>query len=214
MAAANIIGAMEEDISHNNTKDDGGGPAADDTAAEAADVDASVTGKISADVLTDKLATALRERDEYLAGWQRAKADFVNYRKEEMRHFEEVARYGNEDLIKDLLVVLDNFDLGLRAMEKSASAGAEFSAGGKDSSIDKGIYLIRSQIDDILKKRGLLKIEIHPGDLFDPAIAEAMAEIPSDKPQGAIVEEVESGYRLHDKVIRAARVIISKGSDK
>ena len=153
-------------------------------------------------VLKEQLVAAEKERDEYLAGWQRAKADFVNYRKDEMRRFEEMARYGNEGLIKDLLTVLDNFDLGLRAMEKSS----------KDAGMDKGIYLIRSQIEDILKKRGLAKIEIHPGDAFDPAVAEALAEIPSDQPHGVIVEEIESGYRLHDKVIRAARVIVSQGS--
>ena len=154
-------------------------------------------------VLQDHLAAVERERDEYLAGWQRAKADFVNYRKEEMSHLQEVAKFGSEDLIKDLLVALDNFDLGLRAMEQSA----------KDAGVDKGIYLIRSQIEDILRKRGLARIEIKPGDSFDPGVAEAMAEIPSDKPLGTVVEVAEPGYRLHDKIIRAARVIVSKGQD-
>jgi len=147
----------------------------------------------------EKLAAAERQRDEYLAGWQRAKADFVNYKREEMAHLQEVARYGSEDLIRDLIGVLDNFDLGLRATEKNGTT------------VDKGIYLIRMQIEDILRKRGLVKVELKPGDHFDPAVAEAMAEISSDKPEGTIVEEVEPGYRLHDKVIRAARVIVSKG---
>jgi molecular chaperone GrpE len=148
--------------------------------------------------LAAKLAAAEKERDEYLAGWQRAKADFMNYRKEEMARLQEVATYGNEDLIRDLLVVLDNFDLGLRAMEKNGA-------------VDKGVYLIRSQIEDILRKRGLVKIELHLGDAFDPAVAEAMAEIPSDKPPGTVVEIAEPGYKLHDKILRAARVIIAKG---
>jgi molecular chaperone GrpE len=152
-------------------------------------------------VLNGRLAAVEKERDEYLAGWQRAKADFVNYRKEEMAHLQEVAKYGSEDLIKDLLVALDNFDLGLRAMEQSA----------KDAGVDRGIYLIRSQIEDILRKRGLARIEIKPGDTFDPGVAEAMAEIVSDKPQGTIIEIAEPGYRLHDRVIRAARVIVAKG---
>ena len=148
-------------------------------------------------VLKEQLASAEKERDEYLAGWQRAKADFMNYRKEEMAHLQEVAKYGSEDLIRDFLVVLDNFDLGLRAMEKSGA-------------VDKGIYLIRSQIEDILRKRGLGKIEVNPGDPFDPMVMEAMAEISSEKPPGTIVEIAEPGYRLHDKVLRAARVIVSK----
>jgi molecular chaperone GrpE len=153
---------------------------------------------VSAGGFAAELAAVQKERDEYLAGWQRAKADFMNYRKEEMAHLQEVAKYGNEDLIKDLLVVLDNFDLGLRTMERNGA-------------VDKGIYLIRSQIEDILRKRGLAKVELHLGDVFEPAVAEAMAEIPSDKPPGTIVEIAEPGYKLHEKVLRAARVIISKG---
>lgn len=150
--------------------------------------------------LEAKLAEAEKTRDEYLAGWQRTKADFINYKKEEMKHLEDVARYGSEDLIKDLIGVMDNFDLGLRTMEKNGP-------------VERGIYLIRSQIDDILKKRGLVKVEIKPGDEFDPMIAEAMTEVPSERPPGTIVEEVEPGYRLGEKVLRPARVILSKGKE-
>src|SRR5690348_17419356 len=91
--------------------------------------------------LEKKLTEVEAKRDEYLAGWQRAKADFINYKKEEMKHLEEIARYGSEDLIKDLISVLDNFDLGLRSLEKHGP-------------VEKGVYLIRSQIEDILRKRG------------------------------------------------------------
>jgi molecular chaperone GrpE len=147
--------------------------------------------------LEEKLVATEKQRDEYLAGWQRAKADFINYKKEEFAHLEEVARYGSEDLIKGLIGVLDNFDLGLRALEKSGP-------------VEKGVYLIRSQIEDILKKRGLVKINIKPGDPFDPGIAEAMAEVEADRPPGTVVEEIEPGYKLHDKILRAARVIIAK----
>jgi molecular chaperone GrpE len=151
-----------------------------------------------ASALETKLAEAEKQRDEYLAGWQRAKADFINYKKDEMAHLQEAMKYGSEDLIKDLISVMDNFDLGLRAMEKAGP-------------VEKGIYLIRSQIEDILKKRGLEKIEIKVGDAFDPAMMEAMTEVESDLPHGAVVEEIEPGYRLHEKVLRASRVIISKG---
>jgi molecular chaperone GrpE len=151
-----------------------------------------------ASALETKLAEAEKQRDEYLAGWQRAKADFINYKKDEMAHLQEAMKYGSEDLIKDLISVMDNFDLGLRAMEKAGP-------------VEKGIYLIRSQIEDILKKRGLEKIEIKVGDVFDPAMMEAMTEVESDLPHGTVVEEIEPGYRLHEKVLRASRVIISKG---
>ncbi|HVN26751.1 MAG TPA: nucleotide exchange factor GrpE [Candidatus Paceibacterota bacterium] len=147
--------------------------------------------------LDERLAAAEKQRDEYLAGWQRAKADFINYRKEEMRHLEEVAQYGSQDLIRDLVSVLDNFDLGLRALEKNGP-------------VEKGVYLIRTQIEDILKKRGLQKIDLKEGDPFDPAVAEALSAVESDKPPGTVVEMIEPGYRLHDKVLRPARVILSK----
>jgi molecular chaperone GrpE len=149
------------------------------------------------DDLQEKFAATEKQRDEYLAGWQRAKADFINYRKEEMKHLEEVAQYGSQDLIRDLISVLDNFDLGLRALEKSGP-------------VEKGVYLIRTQIEDILKKRGLTKIDIKEGDPFDPNIAEALSEIPSDESPGSVVEVIEPGYRLHEKVLRPARVIISR----
>jgi len=92
---------------------------------------------------------------------------------------------------------LDNFDLAIQAMEKSGNT-------------DKGIQMIRSLLLDVLRKRGLEKIEIKIGDEFNPATAEAIAAIPSDEPENTIIEEVESGYRLHQKVIRPARVKVSK----
>ncbi len=158
---------------------------------------------VDANELEAELAAAERQRDEYLAGWQRAKADFLNYKKEEMARLQDAIKYGSEDLVKDLISVLDNFDLALRSLERSGP-------------VEKGIYLIRSQIEDILKKRGLARMEIKPGDPFDPATMEAMTETPSDLPPGTVAEEIEPGYRLHEKVLRASRVILSKqkeGSD-
>ena len=153
--------------------------------------------KPNADNLEEKLAAAEKQRDEYLAGWQRAKADFINYKKEEFKRLEEIARYGNEELIKDLIVILDNFDLGLAALEKAGP-------------VEKGIYMIRQQIEDVLTKRGLEKIVLKPGDRFNPAISEAIHEVPSDKPAGTVVEIIEAGYRMYDKILRPARVTISK----
>jgi len=145
----------------------------------------------------EKFAACEKQRDEYLAGWQRAKADFINYKKDEIKRLEEVARYGTEDLMEELITVLDNFDLGLTALEKAGP-------------VEKGIYMIRSQIEDILKKRGLSRIPIKIGDQFDPAVAEVIAEIEADQSPGTIVEEIEAGYLLHDKIIRPVRVKVAK----
>ncbi len=145
----------------------------------------------------EELEKCRKERDEYLAGWQRAKADFINYKKDEMRRIEELARYQNEDIILDLITVMDNFDLGLSALEKQGP-------------VEKGIYMIRTQIEDLLRQRGLSRIELKPGDPYDPAIAEAVAEGEGEHPPGSVLEIVEVGYKLFDKVIRPARVKVVK----
>ena len=64
-------------------------------------------------VYNEQFQKCVTERDEYLAGWQRAKADFINYKKEELKHLEDVSRYGSAELMRDLIAVLDNFDLAL-----------------------------------------------------------------------------------------------------
>lgn len=138
-----------------------------------------------------------KERDDYLAGWQRAKADFVNYKKDELKRLEEMARYGNEELVRELITILDNFDLGLLALEKAGP-------------VERGIYMIRTQIEDVLKRRGLERISVNPGDKFDPNLAEAIAEVESEKPEGTIIEEIEPGWRLYDRIVRPARVKVSK----
>ncbi len=147
--------------------------------------------------LSEKLTTTEKQRDEYLAGWQRAKADFINYKKEEMSHLSEVAKYASEDMVKELITVLDNFDLGLAALEDKGP-------------VEKGVYMIRTQIEDVLKRRGLVKVEIKAGDKYDPSVAEASAEVEFDGPPGNVVEVIEPGYRLNERLIRPARVKISK----
>ena len=148
--------------------------------------------------LKQQLDEAIVQRDEYLNGWQRAKADFINHKKEESKHLDEIAKYGSERLIKELLSILHTFDLAIADIKKNSGE-------------DKGISLIRSQLEDVLKKCGVGKIELNSGDMFDPATAEAMMEVEAEGPPGSIVEILEPGYRLHDKVLRAAKVSISKG---
>jgi len=145
----------------------------------------------------DNLSNCEKERDEYLDGWKRAKAELLNYKKDEAKRFEQIIRLANEGLIKDLLVVLDSFELGLAALEKEGVA-------------QKGMYLIKSQLADILKNHGLETIIVESGQAFNPVFHEAVAEIVSDKPSGTVLEEVEKGYLLNGQVIRPARVKISK----
>jgi molecular chaperone GrpE len=138
-----------------------------------------------------------KQCEEYLDGWKRAKADFINYKKEELARLSEMARFASEDLIRDLIIVLDSFDLGLTSLDGK----------GMES---KGLYLIRTQLEDVLKKRGLERIIVSVGAPFDPNLQEAVAEVETGGPKGTIAEEVERGYTLNGKIIRPARVKVVK----
>ncbi len=138
-----------------------------------------------------KLKKCKKEKEEYLIGWQRAKADFINARKEEDKKREEFAKFSNQFLITDLLSVLDSFELALKN-EKEANLSA-----------------IQGLIKNILQKHGLEEIKAL-GQVFDPQFHEAVEEIESKKESGIIIEEAQKGYTLHGKVIRATRVKISK----
>lgn len=136
--------------------------------------------------------------NEYLQGWQRAKADFANYKKDEAARMQELAKYATADLMLEMVRALDSFDLAIAALEKTGA-------------VEKGVYMIRAQIQDALSRRGLLKIEIAAGDPYDPSVAEAIAEGAAEGiASGCVVEVIEPGYRLYEKIIRPARVKIAK----
>jgi len=149
-------------------------------------------------VTSAELEQLQRERDEYLNGWQRARADFANYKKQEVDRLAEALRYSAEEIVGDIVRVLDSFDLGLAAAEKE----------GKD---EKGMHMIRAQLEDTLKRRGLERIELSPGDPFDPSVAASIGEVDAELPPGSIALVVSPGYRLFGKVIRPAQVQLTKG---
>lgn len=147
----------------------------------------------------EELAKCLKEKDEYLDGWKRAKADLINYKKDEAKRFEMIIKFANESLIKNLINVLDSFDLALISL-----------GGDGDAKSQKGLYLIRQQLEDALKRQGLERIIVSVGQPFDPALQEAIVGVESDKPSGIIIEEVEKGYLLNGKLVRSARVKVAK----
>lgn len=147
--------------------------------------------------LEKELEQFKKEREEYLNGWKRAKADLINYQKDEAKRFEELAKFAQAVVIKDLIPVLDSFDLALTVLEKEGRA-------------DKGVYMIRAQLEDVMKKNGLERMAVSIGSPFDPNLQETIGEVESEKPSGTVVEEVEKGYLLNGRVIRPARVKIAK----
>lgn len=141
------------------------------------------------------------ERKEYLDSWQRSRADHINYKNDEAKRMEDMARFVITGLIKDLFPVLDSFDL---ALSSSRDLSPE---------TEKGILLIRAQFEDVLKKRGVEQIKVEPGEIFDPGWHESIGEVESDKPEGTIAEIVQRGYMFRGRVLRPARVRIAKAKE-
>ncbi|HUY69654.1 MAG TPA: nucleotide exchange factor GrpE [Candidatus Tyrphobacter sp.] len=144
--------------------------------------------------LTAQIEKLTREKDEYLDGWRRAKADLANYKKGEFGRFEEIAKFGSEELMRELISVLDSFDLGVAALEKAGP-------------VEKGVYMIRGQLEDVLRRHGLEKIKVEKGEKFNPAYHEAVGEAEGGQSE-TIAEEIEKGYALAGRVVRPARVRI------
>ncbi|MEK7465342.1 MAG: nucleotide exchange factor GrpE [Patescibacteria group bacterium] len=142
-----------------------------------------------------------QERDEYLDGWKRAKADLINYKKEETQRLEQFAKFSNEALVAEMLNVLDSFDLGLATLPESDPGR-------------RGIEMIKAQCLEILKRYGLEVVQTAVGKMFDPAQEEAVGEVESAAPPGTVAEVVGRGYALHGRIVRPARVKISKQQSK
>jgi molecular chaperone GrpE len=144
----------------------------------------------------DELAAVTRERDEYLDRLQRLKAEFDNYRKREARLQSERAQHAGERLVKELLPVLDDLE---RALEAAAQH--------EEAKLEEGVALVHRALRDTLAKEGLAEIETD--GRFDPHVHEALLSQPSEADEGSVIEVVQKGYRLGDRVLRPARVVVA-----
>ncbi|MDO5509564.1 MAG: nucleotide exchange factor GrpE [Weeksellaceae bacterium] len=137
------------------------------------------------------------EKDRYV----RLYAEFENYRKRSTRERNDVLLYGNENLLRDLMPVVDDFERAMPMILES-----------EDQKTMKGVELIHQKLMDILKHKGLNAIDVKAGDEFDVELHEAVTQIPAPDPSlsGKIVDVIETGYKLHDKVIRFAKVVVGK----
>ena len=145
----------------------------------------------------DELAVVTAERDEYLALAQRVQADFENYRKRALRDQERLVAHAHERLVRDLLPVLDDLERALEAAERH-----------EEAQLVDGVRLVQQSLRSALEKEGLA--EIPTDGEFDPHVHEAMLSRPDDEAEpGMVLEVVQRGYRLGDRVVRPARVIVS-----
>lgn len=156
--------------------------------------------KVSIEELKKQLEECQKQKDNYLAGWQRAKADFLNYKKDEIQRTKEFLKYGIAGLILNFLPILDNFE----------KAEKETSEELKNNQYFKGILQIKIQIQDFLKSQGVVAIE-SIGKKVDLNFHEIVGEVEmKDKEPGTIIEETQKGYLIEDKLLRVAKVRISK----
>lgn len=144
------------------------------------------------------------EAEKYRDLAMRTAADFDNFRKRAAREKDDAIRYANNSLLADLLPVIDNFDLGLDAARSAPGADA----------ILQGLGMVGRQLRDFLSSAGAEEIKTE-GAEFDPNIMEAVSQEPHDTiPEGMVLRQTRRGYKLKDRLLRPASVVVSKGSGK
>jgi molecular chaperone GrpE len=150
--------------------------------------------------LKGALVQEKEKAERYLDNWQRTEADFRNYKAREEKEKKDLIDWANSTLVCDILPVLDAFD---RAFEGVAPAD-------KGLSWITGFRQIQKMLLDVLSKHGLDEMKC-VGETFDPSFHEAVVQ--QEGTEGVILDEVQKGYTLKDKVLRAPQVVVGKGSE-
>ena len=159
----------------------------------AADADSEEHSQKSAD------ADPTAERDQYFDQWKRTQAELENFRKRSQRELELALRYSNVPLIRELLPALDNLARSIQAAEQT----------GNVEELLQGLKMIQAQFDQVFGTHAATTIKA-VGEPFDPNLHEALQQIPTDEhPPMTVLQEVERGYVLHDRVIRPSKVLVA-----
>ena len=133
------------------------------------------------------------EKDKFL----RLFAEFENYKRRTAKERIELFKTANQDVLLAMLPVLDDFDRAITEIKKT-----------DDNILIQGVELIQEKLKNTLNSKGLEVVEINIGDGFDADFAEAITQIPAPKMKGKIVDVIEKGYKLGDKIIRFPKVVI------
>jgi molecular chaperone GrpE len=148
--------------------------------------------------LEERLAAAEARAGEHLADLQRLAAEFDNFRKRTARDQAELVERAAERLVKELLPVLDDLERALEAAEQH-----------EEAKLEDGVRLVHRALADALRREGL--VEIDADGAFDPHVHEALLAQPAeDAEPGAVLQVLQKGYRLGDRVLRPARVIVAE----
>ena len=130
----------------------------------------------------------------------RLAADFENYKKRAARERQEYVALANERLVKELLPILDDLERALTAAEEH-----------EEAQLEEGVRLVHRSLGDLLSREGLTEVQTE--GKFDPHTQEALLSQPSDEEEGSVIQVLQKGYSLGDRVLRPARVVISAGPD-
>ncbi len=170
----------------------------DDLAAEEAPLEAEIQAPAPAPTLEEQLTA---ERDELKEKWLRALAELDNLRKRSRREVLDARRFAHAEVLRPLLDIADNFERALQAMDTAEAQ----SAGG----VRQGVTMLHQSLLALLRERGVEAIEAI-GAEFDPAVHEAVAQLPSEEhASGIVTDVVQRGYRFGEMVLRPARVVIA-----
>jgi molecular chaperone GrpE len=162
--------------------------------------------QIEPGTVTPEQLEELKERaaksDEHWERLLRTTADFDNFKKRAAREKQDAIRYANEGLLEKLVPVLDNFDAALSAAQSSSADGAQ--------SLQTGVAMIFQQLKKVLTESGLEEVDA-TGQTFDPNLHEAVSQQESaDVPEGAVLQQLRKGYKLRDRLLRPATVVVAK----
>ena len=156
----------------------------------------------AADQIREDLAglrARAQERDQFLVLLQRTQADFENYQKRTQRERESERRYWHGAFALDLLPVIDNLDRAMTAAKQAGESGP----------LVQGVGMVQTQLLDMLKRHGITPIDAL-GKPFDPNLHQAIMQQPSrEHPPQTVIQVLQQGFMIHDRVLRPAGVIVS-----
>lgn len=183
------------------SQDNAGAEQAADSAQNAEPLVAIDPGNVTPEQLEELKQQAAKATDN----WERllrTTADFDNFKKRVAREKQDAIKYANENLLQKLVTVLDNFDMALTAAQNGSTEAAQ--------SLQTGINMIYQQLKTVLQEAGLEEVDA-AGKPFDPNLHEAVAQKETtEAPEGQVVQQLRRGYRLKERLLRPASVVVAK----
>jgi molecular chaperone GrpE len=161
-------------------------------------------------ILAAQVSALEKERDELKNNMLRALAETDNVRKRANRQIEEARLYAVEKFARDLLNVSDNLS---RAVESVPPESRGIMTEAVKTALE-GVELTQKELVSVLSRHGVTAIDAAPGSAFDPALHQAVTQIPSEHPAGSVAQLFQSGWRIGDRTLRAAMVAVSAGGGK